>query len=119
VFQDLRNDSSGVWQDETSRDIARRYLDPHQDNDARMLAGLNELNSALDESASKLETADGLGKEGAEHAERVAEGLEDCDQELRSANAGLDDFAELESEARSKLPVIHRLVSEANSACSA
>lgn len=119
VLQDLRADIRSVWEDDTSRDLTRRYFDPHHDGDRRMLEGLNDQKAAIDESSVSLDSADRLARDAAEHAERVMESLRECNQELKSSNFNLDRFTELDSEARSKFPLIQGLIDQANRACSA
>ena len=119
TLQELRKDIRGVWQDEAARELASRYLDPHEDEDQQMLAGLNHQKDSLDQSKAKLVLAENQARQAEEYAALVAEGLKSTKQELQSAYGNYDTYVRYNSEARSKLPAIRTLISQANSACGA
>lgn len=47
TLQELRKNIQGVWQDEAARELAHRYLDPHESEDQRMLGLLNQEKETL------------------------------------------------------------------------
>jgi hypothetical protein len=119
VLQELRKDIRGVWQDEAARELTSRYLDPHENEDQQMMVGLNQQKDALDQAQAKLISAENYARQAEEYAALVAEGLKSTEQELKSAYSNYDAYAHYNSEARSKFPTIQKLISQANSACSA
>lgn len=119
VLQDLRKDIGGIWQDEASRELTSRYLDPHESEDEQMLAGLNQQKDSLDKSQAKIVSAENYGRQAEEHATLVADGLKSTEQDLQSTYGNYDTYAQYNSEAHSKFPAIKKLISQANSACSA
>lgn len=119
VLQELRKDIRGVWDDEAARDLTHRYLDPHQNEDQQMLAGLNQQKDALDQSQIKLESAETYARQAEEYAFSVAEELKSTEQETHTAYGNYDTYAHYNSEARSKFPDIQNLISQANKSCNA
>ncbi len=119
TLQELRKDIKGVWQDEAARELTRRYLDPHESEDQQMLVGLNRQMVTLDQSRSSLVSAESFAWQAEENAALVTEGLKSTQQELRSAYGNYDTFAQYNSESRSKIPLVLKLISQANSACGA
>jgi len=119
VLRELRKDIRGVWQDEAARELTSRYLDPHESEDQQLLAGLNQQKDTLDQAQAKLVSAENYARRAEEYAALVAEGLKSTEQELQSVYSNYDTYAHYNSEARSKFPAIQKLISQANSACSA
>lgn len=117
VLQDLRKELRGFWQDEAARELTSRYLDPHEVDDQQMLDGLNQQKNALDQSQVRLVSAEHFGRLAEEHADIVAEKLKSAHQELQSSYGNYDNFANYNSEANSKLPLVWSLIAQANSAC--
>lgn len=116
---DLRKNIQGIWQDEADRELTRRYLDPHESEDQRMLAGLNQQKETLEQASAKLASAEKYGQQAEDLALQVNEGLLATEQELKSAYGNYDTHIHYNSEARSKLPTIQNLINQANSACGA
>lgn len=119
TLQELRQDIKGVWQDEAARELTSRYLDPHENEDQQMLVELKRQKDSLDQSRLNLVSAEGHARQAEENAALVAEGLKSTQEELRSAYANYDTYAQYNAESRSKFPLIQKLINQANSACSA
>lgn len=117
ALQELRKDIQGVWQDETAREFTHRYLDPHESEDQRMLASLNQQKETLEQASTRLASAEKYGQQAEELALQVDEGLKSTEQELQSSYGNYDTYIHYNSEASSKLPTIHKLINQANSAC--
>ena len=117
VLQELRKDIRGIWDDEAARELTSRYFDPHENEDQRMLAELNQQKNDLDQSQAKLESIKTYMRQVEEHAASVAEGLKVIEQEMSSAYGNYDTYAHYNSEARSKFPAIQKLISQANNTC--
>lgn len=119
ALQELRKDIQGVWQDEAARELTHRYLNPHESEDQRMLAGLNQQKDTLEIASVKLTSAENCGQQAEALAIQVNEGLQSTEQELKSAYGNYDTHIHYNAEARSKLPIIQNLINQANSACNA
>ena len=119
TLQELRKDIQGVWQDEAARELTYRYLDPHESEDQRMLASLNQHMETLEQASTRLASAEKYGQQAEGLALQVDEGLKSTEQELQSAYGNYDTYIHYNSESRSKLPTIQNLINQANSACSA
>lgn len=116
---DLRKNIQGIWQDEAAREFTGRYLDPHESEDQRMLANLNQQKDTLEQASARLTSAEKHGQQAEELALQVNEGIQSTEQELKSAYGNYDTHIYYNSEASSKLPVIQNLIDQANSACGA
>jgi hypothetical protein len=114
---DLRKNIQGIWQDEAARELTSRYLDPHENEDQRMLARLNQQKDTLEQASAKLTSAEKYGQQAEELGLQVDEGLKSTEQELQSAYGNYDTYIYYNSEASSKLPTIQNLINQANSAC--
>ena len=116
ALQELRLDIGGFWQDEAARELISRFLDPHETEDQHMLAGLNRQKDALDQSNTRLASAESHGQHAEECSVLIVEGLKSTEQDLQSAYRTYDHYVHYNSEARSKLPAIQNLIRQANDA---
>lgn len=119
VLQELRKEIGGIWNDDAARELTGRYLDPHENEDRRMLTGLNKQKNALDESDAKLVSAETQSRYAEEYGLLVAESLKATQQDVQSAYGNFDLYARYNSDASSKFPVVKNLLSQANNACNA
>lgn len=114
VLQELRKDIRGVWDDEATRELTSRYLDPQEIEDQHMLAGLNQQMATLDQSQAKLESAQNYSRQVEEHAEVVSERLKSTDQEMKTSHGYVNTFEHYHSEARATFPAVQSLLDQAN-----
>ena len=119
VLQELRKEIRGVWDDDAARELTSRYLDPHEGEDQQMLTGLNQQSEAITQSEAKLLSAEGHARQAEDHAAVVAESLKAAGQDVDSAYGNYDIYAQYNSEARSKFPIIRNLINQANNVCNA
>lgn len=117
TLQELRRDIRLVWDDEAAHEINSRYLNPHDADNGRMAAALNEQLEHLKAAEQHLEKANSLELEIDECAAIVAEKLRFADQDLDSSYSNYDQYVHYKAEALSKFPVIRQLINRANSAC--
>jgi len=117
VLQELRKDIRGIWNDDAAREINSRYLDPHETDDQQMLLGLNQQKETLDQSKSNLESTETYAHQVEDYAAMVVDNLNSTEQEVNTAYSYYDMYAHYHSEARSRFPIIHELINQANSAC--
>jgi hypothetical protein len=116
TLQELRKDIGGIWQDEASRELTSRYLDPHETEDQTMLAGLDHQKEALDNSEARLASAATHGRHAEEYSVLVMDGLKSTEQELQNSYGSYDQYVHYNSDARGKIPEIYALISQANTA---
>lgn len=116
-LQDLRREVGVIWDDEASRELNKRYLDPHADDDQAMRESLAQQDAALDQADGSLRSS----REHALRAERLAlevsEWLREVEQHLNSAYDYYDLFMRYKTAASERFPVIERLLSDANGSC--
>lgn len=119
VLKELRQEIGGVWNDDASRELNSRYLDPHENEDSRMLVDLNKQKNALDESDAKLVSAETQGRYAEEYGSLVAESLKASKQDIQSAYGNYDHSIRFNSDSRSQFPIVNKLLNQANNACNA
>ncbi|MBA3531140.1 MAG: hypothetical protein H0T73_04375 [Ardenticatenales bacterium] len=117
VLQEFRGQVSTHWDDEASREINLRYLDPHHLDDAKMLAALRQQHTALDEGEHKLGVVRDIALTIEEVSVAIEEYLESCKQEVRICYQLLEQYREYHSGAQSLFPKIEALINQANSVC--
>lgn len=117
VLQELRRDIQSVWDDEAAREINNRYLDPHQYDDQQMLAALNEQKNILDQATLKLVSVHTHALRANQLAEEVTEKLRLTEQDVKNAHSSYDLYIHYNSDAQSRIPLVRRLISQANDAC--
>ncbi len=117
VLQELRLNTQGVWQDEAARELSSRYLTPHEDEDQYMLAGFSQQYEAIEQSKTRIITAEEHAVQSGNYAEIVDEELKLTEQELQGSYGNYDTYVRYHAEARSKFPIIQDLLDQANSVC--
>lgn len=118
VLRELRKEIRGVWDDEASRELSSRFLDPHESEDQQMLASLAQQKDFLEKSQTKLQSSKTYAQQAEENAQVVVESLKSITQEESSIYSYHDTFAHYDSEARAIFPIVRRLINQANNACS-
>jgi hypothetical protein len=117
VLQDLRKDVSRVWDDEAAREVNSRYLNPHEQDDARMRGEMDEQRQLLERAGRELESAKEFAQQADECAAAVAEKLRFAEQDMDSAYSNFDLYVHYNAESNSKFPVVQELIRRANAAC--
>ncbi|OCY13203.1 MAG: hypothetical protein BEV12_01205 [Microcystis aeruginosa CACIAM 03] len=102
TLQDYRKDIRGLWQDEAAKTLNRRYLDPHEDDDQKMIEFLQKQVQGLEKTNEELVKA----KDYALEAERYSQQVEHYDRSI-----------EYYGLTQAELPNIHRLIQQANRSC--
>jgi len=116
-LQNVRKDIGHVWDDEASREINSRYLNPHEQDDGRMQTAMNEQRELLNQAGRKLESTKELARQIEECAAMVAEKLRFAEHDMDNAYSNYDLYVQYNAEARSKFPLVQELISHANAAC--
>lgn len=117
VLQDLRKDVGRVWDDEAAREVNSRYLNPHEQDDARMRGEMDEQRQLLERAGRELEAAKEFARQADECAAAVAEKLRFAEQDMDSAYSNFDLYVHYNAEANSKFPAVRELIGRANAAC--
>jgi hypothetical protein len=117
ALQDLRKDIMHVWDDEAAREINGRYFNPHEKDDSKLKAALNEQRELLEQADRSLESAKDIAQVVDECAAVVMEKLQFAEQDMDSAYSNYDLYLQYNSEARSKFPLVQELIIHANAAC--
>jgi len=117
VLQSYRTEIRGLWQDEAARDLTSRYLDPHENEDKRMLEALGQQKTALERAEERLENSANFVRTAEEYGVHVKDGLKETDQELRICYRAFYRYAQHREEAQSKFSSITALIHNAANAC--
>jgi hypothetical protein len=118
VLQDYRQDIQGVWQDDAASEINSRYFRPHEEDSNQALAALNQQLSSLQQSDAELEIAKQYELEVSRLLDEVKKLLDFASQDISRSHSEYSVFEDQNSAARAELPVIARLINQANSCCS-
>jgi hypothetical protein len=117
VLQDLRRDIRVVWEDEAARELNGRYLNPHENDDLSMRAQMKEQVELVQQAHNQVRQAEEFGQQAEDFSKTVCERTQFARQDLDSAYSNYDLYVQYNSDARSKFPVIQRLINQANNAC--
>ena len=117
VLQDYRQDIQKVWQDDTASEINNRYFRPHEEDSGKCLTALSQQLSLLQQSDEELEVAKQHGLKVSCLSEAVEKLLNFARQDIYRSHSEYSAFQDQNSAARAELPVIERLISQANSCC--
>lgn len=117
VVQEFRRDIERLWNDEASRAINTRFLNPHEADDKLMLAQMSSQHENLKEADAKLQTADQHAQEANRLSLEAAEFLQYSQQEVDTAYQYYEQYRDHHSAARELLPQIQEAINKANSVC--
>ncbi len=118
TLQDYRKDIRKPWQDEASKMLNRRYLDPHEDDSQEMVNFLQQQVEGLEKANLELVKAKDYAKEAERYSQQVEYYLELEKQEVKQAYHSYDLSLEYYAATQAELPTIERLLNQANSCCS-
>jgi hypothetical protein len=117
VLQELRQEIGRVWDDEAAREMNSRFLNPHEQDDARMRGAMNDQTELLKRAGRELDSAKDFARQIDECAAAVAERLRFAEQDMDSAYSNFDLYVHYNAEAVAKFPVVQELIRRANAAC--
>lgn len=117
VLQELRREIQPLWDDEASREINSRYLNPHEDDDRQMLSELAAQKEALDQTDASLAAARAQAVRADELAAEVRDWLGHTEEETNNSYTTYDLFVRYNSSAAANFPTIKQLINDANGTC--
>lgn len=117
VLQEFRKGIQRLWNDEASRTVNTKYLNPHEADDGIMLAEMQSQSQNLQEAKAKLQSADQHALEANRLSSEVGEYLTYCQQEVHTAYQYYEQYRDHHSRARTLLPQIEDAIDKANSVC--
>src|SRR5688572_14612448 len=110
ALQEFRNAIRNLWDDEASRDLNMRYLNPHQDDSGYMVDGFRQQYKKLLETDTLMDSA----VEHAEIAETLSEAIAELivfvDEDIQTAYQYSEQYKEHIAQAQSLLPEIEDLI---------
>jgi hypothetical protein len=117
VLQDYRQDTQKIWQDDAASEINNRYFRPHEEDSSKCLIALDQQLSSLQQLDSELEVAKKHGLEISRLSADVEKLLDFALQDISRSHSDYSTFQDQNSAARAELPIVQRLISQANSCC--
>jgi hypothetical protein len=115
-LQELRRDTRAAWDDEVARELAWRYLNPHQREDGKLREALAEQAAALAGAAARRAEAEQHAGEAVRCSEHARQALEAAQADVSRAWKALDLYVAYEGRAREALPDVLACVERANRA---
>ncbi|RMG67070.1 MAG: hypothetical protein D6722_13875 [Bacteroidetes bacterium] len=90
--QTYRDQHRGQWDDSAAHELNSRYLEPHQEDDARMRAQLDEQLAALKSLDAEIDQVNRLGERIRQLAAAIMAELDHSRADLDQASQTLDYF---------------------------
>jgi hypothetical protein len=106
-----------MWNDSAAQFVSSRYLNPQQEDDARMQQALREQEESLAQAQEHAGAIDELAVEAEKLTQRIEKVLSETGQEVRTAYGHHQTFSEFNNTAHNQFPVVLQFISRANSAC--
>lgn len=106
-----------IWNDSAAQEISGRYLNPQQEDDARMQQALGEQQSALEQAQSQVATIAELAAEAEKLAQKIEQLLGDTSREVSTANNHYQTFTQFNNNAYNQFPTIRQFINNANQSC--
>ena len=116
-LQDYRRDMQGLWDDDASSEVNKRYFNPHGDDGEQTVASISKQMLALRNAESEFQIAKQHGLEVDRLLGEVEKLLEFVEEDLSRAYSEYGYFQDKNSEAKAELPTVDALISKANSCC--
>ena len=115
TLQEYRQDIRGAWQDEAAKTLNRRYLNPHEGDDQKMIEFLQKQVQGLEKANEELIKAKKHALEADRYSQQVERFLERKKQEVKRACHSYDLSIEYYGLTQAELPNIDQLIQKANS----
>jgi hypothetical protein len=106
-----------MWNDSAAQFVSSRYLNPQQEDDARMQQALREQEESLAQAQEHAGAIDELAVEAEKLTQRIEKVLSETGQEVRTAYGHHQTFSEFNNTAHNQFPTIQQLIDAANGAC--
>ena len=114
-LQEYRKDIRGAWQDEAANTLNTRYLNPHEDDDRKMIEFLQEQVQGLEKANEELNQAKEHALEADRYSQQVEHFLEQEKQEVKRSRHSYDLSIEYYGLTQAELSNIDQLIQKANS----
>jgi len=117
TLHEFRQEIQGLWDDSAARDINMRYLNPHQDDDNKMVDGFQGQYDALEKAKVKLNSANEHALQAEKLSQEIFELLEATQQDVDTAYHFEEQYKEHHFITRTLLAQIAQSIALANSVC--
>jgi hypothetical protein len=117
TLQDYREDISNAWDDEAAKTLNSRYLNPHEEDDQKMITSLGQQKQGLEKASVELLKAKDHALKADSYSQKVSHFLEIERQEVTQAYHSYNLSLEYHAATQSELPKIEQLIYQANHAC--
>lgn len=113
-LKDYRKDRQRQWDDQASRDINRRYLNPHEEDTQQMLQLLKQQQTLLKQADRQIESARDCRVKIEKLSEEIERLLQFTQQDIQRTYSDYYVYLDNHLEAKSLLPKIRKLIHQAN-----
>ncbi len=117
TLQEYRRNTEQLWNDDASKDIKMRYLNPHETDSNTFCDLLKDQQNQLQEADKKMEQASALAIEINQLSTEVNRLIDITNQEMQRAYYDYNIYQENYGSATDKFPQIQQLINQANNAC--
>ena len=117
TLQEYRKDIRGLWQDEAAKTLNHRYLNPHEDDEQKMIEFMEKQVQGLEKAKNELKKAKEYALEADLYSQKVEHFLEREKQEVKQANHSYDLSIEYYGLTQAELLNIYELIQQANRSC--
>jgi hypothetical protein len=116
-LQAFRQEIQAKWADEAARELNLRYLNPHEQDGASLVANLVQQFDRLGEAATKFDAAEALSLDVETMSATISSQIEYCKQDITVFHQLYEQYREYGSGARALFPTIEELINRANTLC--
>jgi hypothetical protein len=118
ALREFRQDIAGQWdasEDSAAKQLRDRFLEPHEDDDARLLARIGDQIASLNETLGELADLHAMAQRADALSGQIDLHLEESEQEQARAYAGLDEHADAAARCRALIAEAESLTAQAYS----
>jgi hypothetical protein len=117
VLREFRENIQGLWNDEASRELNTRYLNPHEEDDKQMLGHLQSQLTSLNLSSNSLVAAQQNALKAEKLSLECVETLKLAEEDSATAEQFYEQHRNYLVSAQGRFSEIERLIAQANHAC--
>ena len=114
TLQDYRQDIRSAWDDEASKNLNLRYLNPHEDDNQKALTALKQQQQQLEKTDGEIVKSRQYALEAEKFFQKVEHFLQVNEQEVTQAYHSYNLSLEYYAATRSELSQVERLINQAN-----
>lgn len=116
-LSELRKDIKGIWNDDASRDINRKYLNPHETDAKEVQTALQKQYTYVVEASKFRNQALTAERRVSDILDKMTRSLNATDREMTLVYSSYEEARKLHARAQDILPQVDQFIQSANSSC--